>query len=88
MWIVESFLINERGGYDTSLIPKAIHGMQVTPFVAHDGGLSSTKMRELVATKSSELYQHLDSQVVKTILEYHLWSDRKSCRLIYLRPAI
>jgi nicotinate-nucleotide adenylyltransferase len=87
MGIVESFLINKRGGYDASLIPKAIHGIQVTPFVAHDGGLSSTKMRELVATKSSELYRYLDFQVVNTIIEYHLWSDRKSCRLIYLRPA-
>jgi hypothetical protein len=25
---------------------------------------------------------------VKIIMEYHLWSDRKSCRLMYLSPAI
>jgi nicotinic acid mononucleotide adenylyltransferase len=88
MGIVESFLVNERGGYDINLIPKTIKGRKVNTFLAHDGGISSTKIRELVAQGSHELYQHLDVQVVKIIMEYHLWSDRKSCRLMYLSPAI
>jgi len=88
MGIVESFLINEREGYDRNLIPSEIEGRKVTTFLAQDGGLSSTQMRELVAKQSNEIFEHLDPKVVEVIREYNLWSDKKSCRLVYIRPAI
>jgi len=88
MGIVESFLINEREGYDQKFIPKEIEGRKVSTFIAFDGGLSSTQMREFVAQKSYDIFKHIDPHVVNIIKEYRLWSDQKSCRLVYLRPSI
>jgi nicotinate-nucleotide adenylyltransferase len=88
MGIVESFLINEREGYDRRLIPHEIEGRKVHTFIAQDGGVSSTQIRDLVAKQSNEIFALLDPKVVDVIHRYHLYTELKSCYLIYLRPAL
>jgi cytidyltransferase-like protein len=88
MGIVDFFLVNQRGGFDTTIIPERIGGRPVYQFFASDEGLSSTQMRNMVAQKRSELYQHLTERVVVMIQEYHLWSHNYSCRLVFLKPAL
>lgn len=88
MGIVDSFLVNRREGYDANLIPHDIQGRRVESFESRDGGLSSTQMRKLVFEHKSSLYPYMDKAVVDLIEEYHLWSDKRSCRLLYLRPAL
>lgn len=88
MTLVDSFLVNERQGYDPHMIPSTIEGRPVMTFVSEEGGLSSTRMKELIQTNTTELYQYLDSKVIKIIGQYHLWSDKKSCRLLYLHSGL
>jgi len=88
MQLVDYFLINERDGYNQKNIPLRLEGKSVMTYNAHDGGLSSSEIKKMMATGSRDISAQIQDEVLKLIKSYHLFSGQKSCRLVYLMPAL
>lgn len=81
MDLLDGFIVNKRGGYDAALIPAVVAGKPVRTFEAHDGGWSSTKIREMVQSGAKEI--PLAPSVLKIVREFGLWQSVKLCAQVF-----
>lgn len=81
MDLLDGFIVNKRGGYDATLIPSAVAGKPVRTFEAHDGGWSSTKIRDMVKGGESEI--PLAPKVLKLVNDLGLWVSTKECAAVF-----
>jgi nicotinate-nucleotide adenylyltransferase len=79
---MDGWLVNQREGYDARLIPASINMKPVQTFVAHDGGWSSTKIREMILKNDGG--EALDKDVLGFINKNQLYRFNHSCAGVLL----
>lgn len=79
---MEAFIVNEREGHGEMKYEAEVDGKKMISFTAHEGGHSSTAIRELVKAQGGSV--PLSPKIKALISEYHLWQPQASCRILFM----
>lgn len=79
---MEAFIVNEREGQENLKYEPSVDGKPMISFTAHEGGHSSTAIRDLVRAGAESI--PLSPKILELIKEYHLWQPEPSCRILFM----